>query len=89
METILNLVKTDLGIIHNKRDTYFYTAIRAAVAELNELNIEPAYDDQEYIMLVVDLVLWRYRHRAEDVPLAQNIRSRIRAFIMRRRVDNE
>ena len=40
METILELLKLDLGITHNERDTYFNALICTAVKELKARGID-------------------------------------------------
>lgn len=87
METILELIKLDLGISHNKRDIYFVSLITAAIKELGYKGINIDTGKQDDIMLVVDYCLWRYRKRTEDVPLAENIQRRIREKKIRGRVN--
>lgn len=85
MNTILELVKIDLGITHTKRDKYFTALIEAAKEELDRkgcnINVD-AVDDQ---MLVVDYACWTYRKRQTNEVLPQNLLLRIRNRIIRRR----
>lgn len=78
MEQILKLIKQDLGIAHNERDRYFYMLTESIITELKEKGIDTDINAYEDVILIVDIVLWRYRHRTDDVPLAQNIAVRIR-----------
>jgi hypothetical protein len=85
METILELLKIDLGITHDKRDKYFTALIEAAEKELNRkgCNIDiTAVDDQ---MLVVDYACWTYRKRQTNESLPNNLQLRIRNRIIRTR----
>lgn len=78
MDTMLELLKIDLGITHNKRDTYFTALIKAAKAELERKGCEideAAVDDQ---MLVVDYAAWQYRKRIDGGSVPNNIILRIR-----------
>lgn len=89
METILELLKIDLGISHNKRDKYFTALIEAAKEELNRkgcnINVG-AVDDQ---MLVVDYAAWQYRKRIDGASIPNNLQLRIRNRIIRRRSEGE
>jgi hypothetical protein len=86
METILTLLKFDLGILHDLRDAYFIRLLEAAKDEIERRGIVldlKAADDQ---MLLSDYAAWIYRKRQEDVPLANNIQHRLRNRIIKERV---
>lgn len=74
-----------MGIAHNERDKYFYILIESVVAELRKKGIATDTNDYEDIILIADTALWRYRHRSDGAPLAQNIENRIRNRKMKRR----
>lgn len=82
METVLALLKLDLGITHSLRDELFAALLASAQSDLTRrgvmLNLA-AVEDQ---MLLSDYAAWRYRSRTEDVPLAKNLAYRIRARIV-------
>lgn len=86
MDTILTLLKFDLGILHDLRDAYFIRLLEAAKDEIERRGIVldlKAADDQ---MLLSDYAAWIYRKRQEDVPLANNIQHRLRNRIIKERV---
>jgi hypothetical protein len=86
METILTLLKIDLGILHELRDSYFSTLLDSAVQEIERRGITldiTAADDQ---MLIADYAAWMYRKRQEDTPLANNIQHRLRNRIIKERI---
>lgn len=86
METILNLLKTDLGILHTLRDSYFLTLLDSALQEIERRGItidQSSADDQ---MLLADYAAWMYRKRQEDIPLANNIQHRLRNRIIKERI---
>lgn len=86
METILSLLKIDLGITHSIRDAYFIQAIKGSINEIERKGIQldlNAPDDQ---MLISDYTAWTYRKRQEDVPMANNIQHRIRNRIIQERI---
>lgn len=85
MTTALELFKLDLGIQHSKRDKYFLVILRSAEKELKGKGISIDRDENEDLLLIVDLALWRYRKRTEDIPLAKNIKQRIRDRIVKER----
>lgn len=77
METVLALFKIDLGISHEKRDTYFTTHISACSDELQRKGITLDLTSDDDAMLLSDYAVHQYRHRDEDVPLARNLQLRI------------
>lgn len=84
-DTVLELLKIDLGITHSARDEYFSHLINGTIKEIERKGITldvDAIDDQ---MLVADYSAWTYRKRQEDVPLAKNILLRIRNRIVKER----
>lgn len=85
MEVILNLLKQDLGITHTLRDEYFLKLIEASQTEIESkgaiLNIASTEDQ----VLIADYAAWVYRKRQEDIPLANNIRYRIRTRVLKER----
>lgn len=86
MDTLLNLLKMDLGITHNLRDAFFIQLLQGTKKEIERRGItldDKSADDQ---MLIIDYAAWTYRKRAEDIPLANNIQHRIRNRIIKERV---
>lgn len=78
LSNLLALVKIDLGITHNLRDTYFEGIVQSAKKELERMGIVfgevlPVDD----IQLIVDYAVWSYRKRQEDIGLGRNIKFRI------------
>lgn len=85
MDTVLSLLKMDLGITHTMRDTYFITLIKSVVKEIKQKGIILNLDNAEDQILLSDYAAWVYRKRQEDLPLAQNIQQRIRNRILKER----
>jgi hypothetical protein len=86
MDTILDLLKIDLGILHDKRDPYFIKLLQGTIKELERRGIKPDLNSTDDQMLVADYAAWVYRKRSEDAPLAQNIQIRIRNRIIAERI---
>jgi hypothetical protein len=89
MDTLLNLLKIDLGITHNMRDSFFIQLIKGIMIEIERRGItldDKHADDQ---MLIVDYAAWSYRKRQEDIPLANNIQHRLRNRIIKERIDKQ
>jgi hypothetical protein len=89
METVLNLLKIDLGITHSLRDSYFIKLIQGTMKEIERRGItidNNAIDDQ---MLIADYAAWTYRNRSTDTPLANNIQHRIRNRIVEERIKKQ
>lgn len=86
MDTVLNLLKIDLGITHNLRDAYFVNLLMGSKKEIERRGIIldlNATDDQ---MLLADYAGWIYRKRQENIPLANNIQARLRNRIIAERI---
>jgi hypothetical protein len=86
MNTILNLLKIDLGITHNLRDAFFIKLIQGSIQEIERRGIKLDDTKAEDQMLVSDYAAWSYRKRQEDVPLANNIQHRLRNRIIEERI---
>lgn len=86
METILNLLKLDLGVTHSLRDAYFISLIKTTIAEIERRGITLEINKTEDQMLVSDYSAWTYRKRQEDTPLANNIQHRLRNRIIEERI---
>lgn len=78
MDMVLQMFKIDLGISHKKRDEYFENYLAAQNGELLRRGITLDLESAEDVMLLSDYAAWNYRKRTEDIPLAQNLRQRIR-----------
>jgi hypothetical protein len=86
MNTLLNLLKLDLGITHNLRDSFFIQLLNATIKEIGRRGITIDKNSADDQMLVVDYASWTYRKRQEDVPLANNIQHRLRNRIIKERI---
>lgn len=84
---VLALLKIDLGITHDKRDTYFTGLIAASKSELEGRIGKELTSTIEDQMLISDYAAWTYRKRAEDAPLPANLLHRIRNRQTKARVD--
>lgn len=76
--TVLEMLKVDLGINHNKRDSFLNNKLSACATELEEKGVNLDLAKTEDIMLLSDYTAWQYRHRTENVPLAKNLDLRIK-----------
>lgn len=86
MDTILTLLKFDLGILHDLRDAYFIRLLEGAKEEIERRGITLDMNSSDDQMLLSDYAAWVYRKRQEDVPLANNIQHRLRNRIIKERV---
>ncbi|HBF66487.1 MAG TPA: hypothetical protein DDW34_13050 [Clostridium sp.] len=87
METVLALLKIDLGITHNLRDTFFDAQIEACKAEIEGKGITLDLTNVEDQVLLSDFTAWRYRTRTGDMPLANNLHWRIRNRVVKERAN--
>lgn len=89
METLLNLLKIDLGITHNLRDAFFTKLLEGSLKEIQRRGITPDLNSADDQMLICDYAAWAYRKRQEDIPLAQNIQHRLRNRIIKERIEKQ
>lgn len=88
METVLQLLKYDLGISSEARDIYLKALIEANQKEIEKKGFDLNLTDVEDQMLLADYSAWKYRKRNEDVQLANNLRQRIQDRIVKARGEN-
>jgi hypothetical protein len=86
MDTIINLLKLDLGIQHNLRDAFFIQLVKGTIGEIEKRGIKLNLNDASDQMLISDYSAWVYRKRQEDIPLANNIKARLRNRIIEERI---
>jgi hypothetical protein len=89
METLLSLLKIDLGITHNLRDAFFIKLIEGTLKEIQRRGIKADLNSADDQMLICDYAAWAYRKRTEDAPLAQNIQHRLRNRIIKERIEKQ
>jgi hypothetical protein len=89
MNTLLDLFKTDLGITHNLRDSFFTDLLNASIGEIERRGIKLDLLKIDDAILVVDYTLWTYRKRQEDIGLAKNIQLRLRNRIIEERINKQ
>jgi hypothetical protein len=83
-ETLLELLKLDLGITHNLRDAYFSRLLESSVNEIERMGVAIDYSDISDTVLIVDYAAWSYRKRQEDIPLSRNLMFRIKNRIIKK-----
>lgn len=84
-DTVLKLLKMDLGITHSARDEYFLSFLNGCKSEIERKGITLDLNNLDDQILLSDYAAWMYRKRQEDVPLANNIQLRIRNRIVKER----
>jgi hypothetical protein len=86
LDTVLSLLKIDLGITHNLRDAYLIPLIQGSKNEIERRGITLDLNNTADQMLLSDYSAWTYRKRLEDAPLANNIQARLRNRIIEERI---
>lgn len=81
----LELFKIDLGIMHNKRDTYFVTLLEGVKSEIERKGIVLDLEIADDIIFFCDYAAWQYRKRMENEPMPNNLQYRLRNRIIRKR----
>ena len=89
LDTILELVKTDMGISHNKTDDYFTAAILSATDDLSRKGIDVDEENTGDIFLLKDYVCYMYRNRIRGEPMPNSLVFRIRDRIVRARSERD
>ena len=78
LSNCLQLLKLDLSITHDLRDTYFINILKTAKIEIEKMGVDMADSNSvEDIQLIVDYAVWNYRKRQEGVGLPRNLKFRI------------
>lgn len=85
INTQLELLKYDLGIMHTERDEYFLSLLSSAQSELEQKGIVFDAESVQDNLLVSDYAAWIYRKRMENIPLSRNLEFRIRNRIVKGR----
>lgn len=89
MDTLLHLLKIDLGITHNLRDAFFISLLKSSIKEIERRGISLVLTSADDQMLTVDYAAWTYRKRMENIPLANNIQHRLRNRIIEERIKKQ
>lgn len=89
MNTVLELLKLDLGITHTLRNAYFISLLQGCQKEIERRGITLDLNSPDDQMLLTDYAAWTYRKRQEDTPLANNIQHRLRNRIIKERINKE
>lgn len=82
--TLLSLLKIDLGITHNLRDTLFNNLLDSARQEIERTGIVLDFNSVDDQMLVVDYAAWTYRNRGTDIGLSRNLQIRIKNRLIKK-----
>ena len=89
MDEVLKLLKLDLGISHDKRDSYFIALLESAQMELSRKGIALNLTQADDVMLLSDYAAWLYRKRQEDVPMSNHLNWRLMNRKVRGRAGGE
>ena len=76
--TALMLLKTALGVTHNKRDEYYLSMLDAAFAELEGRGVHLNLEEVEDNMLLADYAEFNYRNRDGGKAMPQHLDTRIK-----------
>ena len=76
--TALSLLKTALGVTHDKRDDYYKSLLAASERELSGRGVAIDESEIDDIMLLVDYAEFNYRNRDGAKIIPQHIDLRIK-----------
>lgn len=81
--TILNLVKSRIGISSNVRDTYILAIIDGIIAELeDEKGITLDSTNANHLMFIVDYSTWRYQNRDSEKGMPRHLQFKLHNLII-------
>lgn len=83
-DNLLALLKLDLGITHDLRDSYFNKVLTSAQKEIERTGIVFDWKNDDDQILVVDYAAWAYRKRQENVPLSRSLQIRMNNRIIKK-----
>ena len=81
--TALELVKLQLGISTNTRDTYIQAIINGAKKELKDIQglvLDEA--NPNHLIFLVDYSAWRYQSAGQDVGIPERLHWRLRNLMV-------
>lgn len=73
----IKLLKSDLGILHNKLDDYLIPRINSAKEEIEKEGIKIDMNNISHVLIVVDYAAWLYRKRTQDIAFPKHLRYRM------------
>ncbi len=81
--TILQLVKSKLGISTTIRDTYLQAIINGVVMELeDEQGLTLDSSNPYHLIFIVDYVTWRYESKDKDGGMPRHLQFRLHNLII-------
>lgn len=80
--TALALLKMNLGISKDNRDSYLLAIVEGIKTEMLDKGVALSDDNPDHLMFLVDLAAWRYRSRGEGV-LPRNLQFRKHNLIVK------
>ena len=86
---VLSMFKFDLGVSHDLRDNEYRTLLEASKNELERKGVSFDLSKIDDLMLISDYASWSYRKRQEDIPLSNNIKSRINTRLIQKAAQTE
>ncbi|MHC5215658.1 hypothetical protein ACYSNR_03255 [Enterococcus sp. LJL128] len=81
-DTVLMLLKMNLGISKDNRDSYLSAITEGIKAELLDKGVTLSDENPDHLMFLVDFAAWRYRSRGEGV-LPRNLQFRKHNLIVK------
>lgn len=90
IDNILTLVKYQLGISTEARDTYLTAIINGIIAELEgQQGITLDNTDMSQVMFIVNYAVWRYQARDSTGALPRHLQFRLHNLIIHSREVSE
>ena len=89
IDTVLPLLKVNVGISSAARDEYLKAVINSTVDEL-EKNYNISLDESDYhqVMFIVDYSAWKYRSRGEGI-IPRNLQFRLHNLVIKNGGDSD
>lgn len=88
VNTVLPILKSNLNIMSDVRDSYLTAIIDGTIEELEDEQGLALDDANPYhLMFVADYAAWRYRSRGENGPMPINIRFRLNNMVIHQKAN--
>ncbi|MBL1226602.1 hypothetical protein [Enterococcus sp. BWR-S5] len=78
----LTLLKMNLGISKENRDSYLSAIIEGVKTEMKDKGVTLSDENSDHLMFLVDFAAWRYRSRGEGI-LPRNLQFRKHNLIIK------
>ena len=78
----IEILKSDLRILHDKSDEYLQNRIDAAKIEIEREGIKIDESKIDHVLVIVDYAAWLYRKRTQNIDFPRHLRYRLNNILI-------